>query len=302
MRLPIKLNQAGWPARFARLSFAFHDPRPLANGNVSDLSPPAFSNAISTLQFGVTFKTTRPGRHQHSNRVISELFRGSKPVILDVGASDGSTSLDLIRSVNGDLERYFVTDLNLSTRCGYDPHGALYFLDQSGTCRLRASRRFLVYSEVSGATVPLRYVAQALLSRFRQVTNWREVLLIQPELIRLAERDPHITIMRYDLFAPWKGMRPDLIKIANLLNRKYFTDEEMKEALKIQCLNLGTGGRLLLVSEDDDIEKFSLFRRSSTGMVLEYTHGGGAKAAHLVTSVIPVTFGATSQFDQEALA
>ena len=108
MRLPIKLNQAGWPSRFARLSFAFHDPRPLANEDYSHLAPLEFSRAISTLQFGVTFKTTRPGRQAHSNQFISQIYRESKPVILDVGASDGSTSLDLIRSLV-DFGHYFVT-------------------------------------------------------------------------------------------------------------------------------------------------------------------------------------------------
>jgi hypothetical protein len=300
MRLPIKLNQAGWPSPVARLSFAFDDPRLLANGDLSGLSPFAFSNAISTLQFGVTFKTTRPGRQEHSNRFISRLYRGSKPMILDVGASDGSTSLDLIRSLEGNFGRYFVTDLNLSTRCGYDRRGVLYFLDHRGTCVLRASKRFLVYSEVSGARFPLRFIARALTSASRSVIDWREVLLIQPELVTLAARDPRITIMRYDLFTLWTDARPDLIKVANLLNDKYFTDAQMKEALRVQCLNLPRGGRLLLVSEDDDIEKFSVFRKSSNGMLLEYTHGGGAKASPHVPSAAELTSCVSGQFGQEA--
>src|SRR5579883_635066 len=166
MRLPIKLNEAGWPARFSRLSFAFHDPRPLA-GNGAGLSQQAFSDAISTMQFGVTFKTTRPGRQQHSNRFVRDLLRGSKPAILDVGASDGSTSLDLIRTLDGDFRRYYVTDLNLSARCGLDRGGIHYFLDNDGNCVLRASKRFIVYSEVNGAILPLRVLAQALISGHR---------------------------------------------------------------------------------------------------------------------------------------
>jgi hypothetical protein len=285
MKLPVKLNQAGWPSCFARLSFAFHDPRPLANaGGALVASALEFSNAISTLQFGVTFKTTRPGRQQHSNRIIAQLYRGSRPVILDVGASDGSTSLDLIRTLGSDFGRYFVTDLNLSTRCGYDSRGRLHFLDRNGKCALRASKRFIVYSEVSGASFPLRFIARLLMGGARNVDDWREVLLVQPELIKLAANDARIGIMRYDLFTPWTGQPPDLIKVANLLNGKYFSDEQMRQALRIQCSNLASNGRLLLVSEDDDIEKFSLFRNSPAGMVLEYTHAGGAKATHLVAS------------------
>ena len=302
MKLPIKLNEAGWPSRFARLTFAFHDPRPLASPDFSELSPLEFSRAISTLQFGVTFKTTRPGRQQHSNRFISELYSGSRPVVLDVGASDGSTSLDLIGSLKSDFERYFVTDLNLSTRCGYDRAGVLYFLDHTGRCVLRASKRFLAYSEVSGSPFPFPLVAKAMVAGYRRVTDWREVLLVQPELVRLAARDPRITIMRYDLFAPWTGQAPDVIKVANLLNPKYFTDAQMEEALRIQCANLALNGRLLLVSEDDDIEKFSVFRKSSTGMVLEHTHGGGAKASHLVPLVFDLALGLNGHFGHEVRA
>jgi hypothetical protein len=299
MRLPIKLNRAGWPRGFTRLPFVFDDPRPLANVGASSLSSAAFSNAISTLQFGVTFKTTRPGRQAHSNRLIAQLYAGSKPVILDVGASDGSTSLDLIRSLGPNFGGYFVTDLNLCARCGFGRRGTVYFLDRNGTCVLRASWHFLVYADVRGAWHPLACLSHVLLSGSRKVVDWREVLLVQPELIALARRDSRITIMPYDLFEPWTGRRPDLIKIANLLNSKYFTEAQMAEGLKIQCSNLGINGRLLLVSEDDDMEKFSLFRKTPAGMQLEYTHAGGAKAAPHVRSPVGLRTGEIGQFDLE---
>jgi hypothetical protein len=98
MRLPIRLNRAGWPASFGRLSVSFDDLRPLTR-DLCVLSPAEFSIAVSRLQFGITFKTTRPGHHKQSDRLLLETYYGSKPVILDVGASDGSTSLDLIRAL-----------------------------------------------------------------------------------------------------------------------------------------------------------------------------------------------------------
>jgi hypothetical protein len=88
------------------------------------------------------------------------------------------------------------------------------------------------------------------------------------------------------MFTPWTDERPDLIKIANLLNSKYFNDDQMKQALEVQCANLGPGGRLLLVSEENDLELFSVFRKTPAGLVLEYTHREGAKAAPLVPSVV----------------
>jgi len=85
-----------------------------------------------------------------------------------------------------------------------------------------------------------------------------------------------------DSFTPWHGPRPDVIKVACLLYNVYFSEAQMTEALRIQCSNLAAGGRLLLVSEDDDVERFSVFRKSATGMELECTHAGGAKAAPYV--------------------
>jgi len=256
------------------------------SSDVSRLPPPEFSKAISSLQFGVTFKTTRPGRHQHSDQYLSELYSGSKPVILDVGASDGSTSLDLLKALGYCIGRYYVTDLSPAVRCGYGRAGVLYFLDDSGECVLRASKRFLIYSDFTGARFPLPFIAGKLLALSRTVVAWQEVKLIQPELVTRAANDSRITIMRYDMFTPWTGERPDLIKVANLLNGRYFSEAQIKRALIIQCSNLASGGRLLLVSEDYSTEKFSIFRKSSTRIRLEHTHNGGAKASHLVPSVV----------------
>ncbi|MGH7906872.1 MAG: hypothetical protein ACREP6_09610 [Candidatus Binataceae bacterium] len=278
MKLPIKLNVAGWPSRFARLTFAFDDPRPLAH-DFSSFSRREFSAAVSPLQFGVTFKTTHSGRHEHSNRFLLEKYRGSAPVILDVGASDGSTSLDLIHTLEANFSRYFVTDLNLWTRCGIGRGGAVYFSDNYGACVLRASKRFLVYSNAAGASFPLTLVARRLIARSRKIADWRDVLLIQPDLLKLMASDARIMVAPYDMFTPWTGRRPDVIKIACLLNSRYFSDNQMREALQMQCSNLALNGRLLLVSEDDDIEKFSVFRKTPDGMELEHTHAGGAKAA-----------------------
>lgn len=284
MRLPIKLNKAGWPWLFADLSLAFHDPRPLAYEPFA-LSAAQFSASVSSLQFGVTFKTTHPKRHAQSNRFLREAYRGSRPVILDVGASDGSTSFDLIQELDSNFMYYYVTDLNLSVRCGYDRKGVVYFADQDGTCILRASERFLVYSNTSRAMLPFRLIAKALLAKCRYVRRWRDLVLVQPDLLRRAKYDRRITVRQYDMFAPWTGPPPDLIKVANLLNNQYFSDAQIRKALQMQCSNLAPDGLLLLISEDRDVEKFSVFSKTPTGMQLEWTHAGGAKAAGHVAQV-----------------
>jgi hypothetical protein len=284
MRLPIRLNRSGWPNFIGGLFLSYDDPRPLA-GDVGALSREAFSVAVSRLQFGITFKTTYADRHKQSNCFLLETYRGSTPVVLDVGASDGTTSLDLIRTLGKSFSRYFVTDLNQVVRCGRDDRGVVYFADQSGKCILRASKRLLVYADATGASMPLRLLSARLLAEFRHVNAWHDVEVIQPDLLRLASVDQRIVIKRYDMFTPWADTKPDVVKIACLLTREYFSDAQIREALRVQCANVAPGGRLLLVSEEDDgRESFSVFRKEAAGMVLEHTHAGGAKAtAHVLS-------------------
>jgi hypothetical protein len=237
------------------------------------------SAIISVLKFGTTFKTTNPGRHEHSNRYLLELYRSTQPSILDIGASDGSTALDLVQTLRDGFRQYFATDLNLSVRCGEDGRGVVYFADHTDQCVLRVSKRWLVYADVSGAWFPLGPLARRLLTRSAGVTDWREVLLIQPELLELSHRDPRIVVTKYDMFVPWTRERPDLIKIANVLNPSYFSDLQLAKALRVQCSNLAPSGRLLIADNRDHLEKFSVFCKTAAGMRLEYTHAGGADAS-----------------------
>src|ERR1700730_2493245 len=281
MRLPIKLNRAGWPRVFGRLTLTYDDPRILA-GDFSALSRHEVSAAISPLRFGTTFKTTRPKRQKQSDRFLFDLYQGTKPVILDVGASDGSTSLDLIDTLRSNFRRYYVTDLNISVRCGIADNGVVYFLDQSGACMLRASKRLLAYSDAQEANALLRLITARMLRRSGRVSRWQDVLLVQPDLTALAANDSRITITRYDMFTPWSGERPDVIKIACVLDPLHFSREQIAEALRMQGSTLAPDGRLLLVGESNNVEEFSVFRKTSSGLCLEHTQAGGTKAANYV--------------------
>jgi hypothetical protein len=278
MRLPIKLNGAGWPSVFSRLAITPEDPRILAR-DFAALSPEIFAAMVSVLKFGSTFKSTRPGRHEHSNHYLLDVYHSTKPAILDIGSSEGSTALDLIRTLKDNFRHFFVTDLNMSVRCDEDNYGVMYFMDGEEKCILRVSRRWLAYADTNGSWFPFGWLAKKLLIRSKEVTHCREVLLIQPGLLRLCERDARITLVRYDMFTPWVGERPDLIKLANILNSSYFSEAQLRRAIEVQCSNLAADGRLLIIDNRNDLERFSVFRKTSIGMRLEYEHGGGAEAS-----------------------
>jgi hypothetical protein len=276
MKAPLKLNRAGWPHCMARFTVA--DPRVMIR---ADLTAEEFSRHLSVLKFGTTFKTTRPGRHARSNRLLAALYRGDRPIILDVGASDGSTCLDLMLALEDRFARYFATDYHLSVEWGTDSGGVVFFRDSGGRCVLRAGRRFVAYCDTKGARPPLGLVATLLLRGVRRVSSWRELSLIQPSLLARAARDPRVVVERYDLFTPWRGPRPDLIKIANLLNRIYFSEQRIAAVLARQREILREGGRLLLLDNRGEEEKFSLLRKLDGKMTVEHSFGGGSEVVSL---------------------
>jgi hypothetical protein len=276
MKAPLKLNRAGWPGWIGNLAVA--DPRVITHR--FDLSAEEFSRHLSVLKFGTTFKTTRPGRHKESNRLLAELYRGQRPVVLDVGVSDGSTCLDLMAALDG-FARYFATDYHLSVEWAADARGVIFFRDESGRCILRAGPHLVAYVDTEGAQPPLGAISKLLLRGVRRVEHWRQLSLVQPSLHALAAKDQRVVIDRYDLFTPWQGPRPDLIKIANVLNRIYFSEEKIGAVLTRQRALLPEGGRLLLLDNRGDVEQFSLLRKREGKLEVERSFGGGCEVAAL---------------------
>lgn len=279
MRLPVKLNRSGWPALLGRLPVVREDPRAIVDPE--GISREEFSKSLSVLKFGATFKTTKPGRQPGTNGLIKSLAAGGSAVVLDIGASDGSTSLDLIGELGPLFDAYFVTDLNVEARYGRDGSGTTYFRDLDDRCLLRASDRLLVYSDVSGAPWPLVWLSRTLLRGERRVREWHDVSLFQPDVVRIQASDPRISVRRYDMFTPWDGRTPTITKVANVLNRSYFSDREIAAVLELQVKKLAVGGHLVIV-ENRERERASAYRKTAAGMELTTTLGGGCEIAGLV--------------------
>jgi hypothetical protein len=296
MRLPVKPNGAGWPAPISRLAPSSEDPRVLTDTDAL-LPPHRFSEAVSALRFGSTFKTTRPRRHVKSNRYIKETYNGSKPTILDIGASDGSTSIDLIEALGDGFTLYYVTDLHITVSCGFDDRGVAYFKDREGRCVLSASSKWLAYDDPNGGWLPLRMVAKRMLARASRASNWREVPLVQPSLIRRMKSDDRVRLSQYDMFTPWTRQRPDLIKIANVLNPEYFSSSLVGRVLQVQSSRLAVGGRLMIVhgpTTRGQPERFSVYKKTESGMYLEHECDGGVDVAF---DVATLTFEPETQRD-----
>lgn len=187
--------------------------------------------------------------------------------------------MDLIEALGDGFSVYYVTDLHITVNCGFDEHGVAYFKDREGRCVLSASSRWLAYDDPNGGWLPLRMVAKRMLARSERARNWREVPLVQPSLMRRTQSDDRVRLLQYDMFTPWTRERPDLIKIANVLNPEYFSSILVGRVLQVQSSHLAAGGRLLIVhgpTNRGKPERFSVFKKSDSGMHLEHECNGGA--------------------------
>jgi hypothetical protein len=73
------------------------------------------------------------------------------------------------------------------------------------------------------------------------------VLLLGPEARQLMRRDARVSTRVHDVFEPWPSPAPSVIKVANLLRRLYFSDDDIRRALTALLESLDEGGHLLVV-------------------------------------------------------
>jgi SAM-dependent methyltransferase len=253
-------------------------------------SPPGdrqheFSDCVAILGSDAVWKTTHAGRHPVTDRLILERRGAPRPVILDLGVSDGITSLELIEKLGGRFARYFVTDLSFRAR--YATRGRrVYFLDDQGACTLVAMPGWVVFSRVAGAWPPFAGLARRVLASAPAPAEAvvRELSLVNPALAALAARDPRITVREHSIFAPWPDTPPDVIKVANVLNRAYFTEAQLRHALTQAQRALAGGGRLF-VTDNRREERVSVLAKTGPGFELVERVNGGAEVTELALAV-----------------
>lgn len=284
MRCPIKLNRDSAFARTCRFLPNRADPRKLLESNASLGS---FEARVASFQIGRTWKHTEAKRHLLSDKIVAGIASAChKPVILEVGTSSGITSLELIEKLHGGFGRYYATDICLDVDCIGWP-AATYFYDPlTEQCIMRVTDRFVTYGDIEGAPFPLAAVAARLIAHAppHDPAIAQSVSLVRPELLRLSRRDPRVVVLRYDVMAPWPHESVDVVKVANVLNRVYFPDQQIAAAVTNLNNALNPGGRLV-ITDNRASERVSTFRKIKSGLELETTVNGGAGIADLVAKL-----------------
>lgn len=269
MRFPIRPIRGRWPlwlsssaplARFFRL-----DPLTILDPSAT---PSEYSEAMTSIYVGGTIKITGSNRHPRTDELLISSIDLEGAHIVDIGASDGSTSVDLI-ALAGDFGRYTIADRYLTLQAvRLDSHTVLF--DNDDVCVLVVGHRFAAWPSLS-SEVALLY--RRLIDRARSLlrSDGFEVLLLGPQARSLIEDDDRVSYRTHDVFEPWDGDQPDVIKVANLLRRLYFDDEQLASALDALHSSLPDGGHLVIVDNPripDTPPRAGVWRRESDGFAL----------------------------------
>ncbi len=197
---------------------------------------------MSAFHLGDTIKITGENRHPAADNLLIDHLDLSKASILDVGASDGSTSVELIRKLP-DFKSYTIADLFLNVRAAQQSR-RVFFYDPAGTCILVVGPRAVAWPSQSKT---VRALYAPLIARGSRSAVATDVLLLNPEARSLVATDERVNYAVHNVFHPWQGPTPDVIKVANLLRRLYFSDDAILVALRALLRSLKDGGHLLLV-------------------------------------------------------
>ncbi len=279
MLAPIRLVEGGWPALVERTlrRFLWADPRVVA----SETTPERFRLAMKAFHLGGTYKITGTRRHQAADDLLINEVNTAGADIVDIGASDGSTSADLAGQL-GAFASYTIADLYLEV--SHVPVGRrTVFFGPGGQPILIVGNRLLAWPEMS----PLVARLYSRTIRRAATGNRTTIPLLNPTVRQLMLTDPRIRARTHDVFTRWPAP-VDVIKVANLLRRLYFGDDRLLAGLRSIHASLVDGGHLLLVDNPRIAginERGGLYRKDGAGFVMVAETPDVPEIADLVAQV-----------------
>lgn len=248
-----------------------------------------FSAAMKSFRIGQITKHTKYNRHEKTQDFLKKWSSENliNPVILDIGASDGITSLELMNNMGNSFKRYFITDYNL--KCTYIKKGnRTYFFNQADNCFLIATPKFVFYPNDKWF---FDLFFKKIINRLKKASR-EELLLINKKLQKKSESDSRIKILPYNVLEPWNMEKADILIVGNLLQRGYFTDAEIVKGI-INCYNALKEYSILIIVRNeatksaDEIERSSIYLKQGSINKMELlTHiNGGIEIHDLIISL-----------------
>jgi hypothetical protein len=265
-----------------KLQRGLPDPRHLLDRRIDAA---VLRETLRGLKIGNTFKATNYDRFPATTRLLARMRFARPPVVLDVGASDGSAALAVMNRLR--FMRYYVTDRHIRARA-WLRHTGMFLCDMESRPWLYANRCFVVFNHRGGAW-PFNAIAARIFKRFdsSKPCEKRDVLMINPDLA--AKRGDRVRVEQYDIFDEWNREKADLVIAANLLNRAYFPDADLRAGLR-NLRDAMHDGAVLAVIENRNpggkpVEQSSIFTRSGMRFHAEAQVGSGSDIQDLVTGL-----------------
>lgn len=278
MQRPIRLNRSFCRRVWPSLQRGCPDPRGLLDADISDGEA---NEILVRMKIGGVFKTTWSDRFPETTRQLANGVLPPAAVIADVGASDGSTSLSVMRAVR--FARYYVTDRHIEAYACTTWKG-VFFCDEHFNPFMFANRFLVIYNETSKASRAQSGIVRNLFAGFdmAKCRDVRKVPLMNRALLPRLGDD--VRLERYNIFETWPFEKADLVIAANILNRDYFAEDKLADALRNLRGALKDAGRLALI-ENRPAEQSNIFRLERGRFIVEDQIGAGSDVKSLVTGL-----------------
>ncbi|MCK4889647.1 MAG: hypothetical protein KAS21_00190 [Candidatus Aminicenantes bacterium] len=278
---PVRLTRSGWGKVMRNMigSLFVVDVRKLLSEQT--LEGKEFTKIVSAVRIGRAWRYTEQSRHSEADEIIQEVLTGDNKIILDVGASDGQASVELINKLKNRLKIYYLTDICFDVDIMVKKNKFYFFYPDSKKCFMVISNRFTFYRDPGSFLNPLKIFSMFALCQKYDEKKTRRINLLNPDIVKLSEDNNKIRIIEWDLFDKWEEHSPDLIKVANVLNRAYFKKKDIKKGLNNFMRILKEGGFLLLHDNKHE-SKWSLFEKKNSVLYLRKNRNGGSEIEKLV--------------------
>ena len=255
----------------------------------------SFSKIVSDIYINGTWKQTNSGRLNDTDKIIlKELEEHRKQDIfkfMDLGASDGITTLDLSRKIQDKTNvtaQYYLAD----------KFNQLIKYKKYGFTEYRTSSNFPVFLKFTGLGIRLpksehrlAFFSNIFSSIYLRFSNFRDnmikissIPLVIPELTQ----NEIFKIIEFDCLKPDlpESLFFNCIRASNILNTGYFTESQIKTILSYLKNRIVDGG-LLIISrnndeEDKNMEYISGWKKINNQYVLYTKSNGGTEIDHLV--------------------
>ena len=235
--------------------------------------PVAFKEVVSAMQLNNgTFKTTTQNRFDDLDEKLLANMASKKDqslLIHDMAVSDGVTSLQLFERLEKNGFQFKLTASDHYNKVMIDKRwGGLIkrVYDTDGLFLNGAWFRIFADHKLSGKFSFSQKLGERFKRKTRNEAKEKEILLINPSL-RFSEAFAKIDFEDYDIFN-FKVDQPfDVVRSMNILNRKYFSDEQLTKAIERIYHSMAPGALLLVGKTDKEtgVNDASFFTKTASG-------------------------------------